>query len=1435
MAVTDIEQFLRERLQALDPDRSVDPGSEVDTVVVQPLLRRIGTDPFSIDVRAFMLDMLNQRFPDMPTSDLDAIAEMMILPFELFLTPITREITRLAQSQSLAIPSSLNTLEAEALGANFFEERARGEYATVRARVYYRQPQAKRFIPSTVFETTSGLGFVPTTQQSIAADQMLFNVEGTLYFFDVNLIATQPGDQYNIEPGEIVRIAGDNGYVRVTNKARARNGKAEATAEEFVEQIRTSLGEQSMVTQPGVTRALVRALPEITRIATVGAGDPRMTRDIIQGSSLGPVQFAGSSLSYLGDGEGAPTSRRASIDPLVDTDVDFTQLLGPAPIALTLYGSIAGGARRFREVAVTSVLSPTSIELEESCIPIGATNITWSIRKREVKLSRLPGGILNPDANGQGTVRADTTHVGGMFDVFLRAQSAETTSLALAALEDTDPLLEGKLAVGSNPIELQDLTLGSTFFVDDEAFSALRDAVSSRWALEVLEGPSAGLYDILAVDLAQGAPPLLSLYDAPPVPLTGQRWRLVDRINVDLLDPRKIRRSGSDLETLQGDATVTTSSLQDFQAAGVVAGDVLRLQVGQDEEEYVVQEVAAPAFSRLVLDRKVPRTGTFRYEVFKPNPSGGLTPPVLRLSTVDVLDASGRATGVTVPCAEMVGAHVLSLTNPARGVKLELPDGQLGVVTQRLAVGANVSGKSLVLRYRGTDFYSVTFAGANPISRASIASQINQTLGFAAAVDLGDRVGILPFDGEVDVVGGTVAATSALPALFGGMFYLSSRMVRSPSFDSTTFIQLSPPLAGSGDVVEVRSGHQLGAATVVTASPHPLSDTFTLPVAGLSLPTCILTDRDYFPAYNVRFALGARSVGLVRCTFLEPTTVEVDARTSFTFDQDGYSLRYRPDPVYSAQVIPPAPHGSKPKSGSVVSGSSTFSASLDFVKKRIRPGDVIEIDYKPLVGSVVLGDSIANLAGKTLVVSFGQEATRTITFIHDDDAISPSDVSRQGVADQINQALGVTAATISASLRLEVYPEFLLVIRSSGTANASLGFSAVTDQSNRSACQGRYVVRVPTNTGAEITTSFPATETRFQYRVLRPGAQRIGTTSMSAQLGEGGLYYVDFEVVSEGTGDTYNLPQGSSLLPRGYDSEGYTLSTRNPELSFSTQEDLQLTLSRTVHSLGTNDDPEEATELTGMGLSITAESLSVVAQAQDILGSDLTRDICANPLARALYPHYVHMDVRYVGGPTPESLLSSLETRIRAWPADEPFRVSWLNDFLLSVGATSVENPISLCVVVYRPDRSIRLERSQNEVNVEGLAAFYPGVLRLTRSAILSSSSASMTSAPNPGVMFAFTASMALARLPVLSTSLVCGSNFAWQAEHSSARRASRLPCPKACCGLTKCGVCSLPPQVGHCCCFMNASSCARSFDSSVQSSWYGASKASKASSDSSV
>ena len=183
-------------------------------------------------------------------------------------------------------------------GANLFAVRNLGNVALGQGRIYYAQPQNASIGPANFFSASNGLHFFPVNLQSISPQEMVYNVEGTLYYFDVNLQAEQAGDAYNIDVDQLTSVANVTSAVRVTNKRRFRFGDPPQTA-----------------------------FTEVAQVAVVGAGDPQMNRDVLTGGGLGPVAAAGLLLHPMGDQENGEFTRRVTVD--ASESVNFITLIGP--------------------------------------------------------------------------------------------------------------------------------------------------------------------------------------------------------------------------------------------------------------------------------------------------------------------------------------------------------------------------------------------------------------------------------------------------------------------------------------------------------------------------------------------------------------------------------------------------------------------------------------------------------------------------------------------------------------------------------------------------------------------------------------------------------------------------------------------------------------------------------------------------------------------------------------------------------------------------------------------------------------------------------------------------------------------------------------------------------------------------------------------------
>jgi hypothetical protein len=276
--------------------------------------------------------------------------------------------------------------------------------------------------------------------------------------------------------------------------------------------------------------------------------------------------------------------------------------------------------------------------------------------------------------------------------------------------------------------------------------------------------------------------------------------------------------------------------------------------------------------------------------------------------------------------------------------------------------------------------------------------------------------------------------------------------------------------------------------------------------------------------------------------------------------------------------------------------------------------------------------------------------------------------------------------------------------------------------SNQSPNAGTYIISwiaaltpSPDVTQIEISSSLSALSNQ-QFSIVRPGVQRCCSTLMSTQVETASLYYFDVVLLSQGTGDQYNLSYMTPLSVTGYRSDGYWLTTDNPNLTFSPVELPKLHLSPTILEVGVNDSPLNSTQLTGQNIQLNYEYSSLVDNVDTYIRSDTERVVCESTLGRHLIPYFVRFSLNYSGGSAVSLVTSDIENYILGLDPDDLLTVSAVERLVDNRGAGSVSNPIDLIALIHNFDRSITVERSQDYLNTGTLAAFFPDVLDITQS-----------------------------------------------------------------------------------------------------------------------
>lgn len=1337
MAQSDIEVFLQDLLLRYDPSTDLTDGSRAQVELIQPILGRIGSDPFDVDITTFVEERITQAFPELSITQTTALRDTLVNPMRVLLEPIVREIKLVKLRQSVSNVERLSDDEVDALMANFFEARKAGGYARGVVRVYFTAPVTVSFTLIQVASTRGGLRFIPSPAQTITKDQMLLNREGQEYYVDVSYVAEKRGDEYNVDRNEVLAIANLASATRVRNPNRFSDGQPRENSLDFVARVESKLSDRTLTVTRGILSELTDNFPAVRRVQVVGFRDPEMLRDIVRGGGLGPILpddplgVAYGDAIAVDDGDGDFTTQRIS-----SGTGNFVSRIGSVGSDTTgfyitlVYFPVPAGPAAFVDVPVLEVLSNTDILIDFE-IPAFPLLVHWALRRKELTISDIPGGITLPDTpDGDLVITSDVVHIGGKTDIYIAGDVVAET-VAITGISDEQPVARGGNA--------QTTTTSDVVTINDPPGSAAALAASLAdgfFSLVLDEGVDAGSYDIRSVTVVG-----LTVELRVAVAMTGTAgnllWKIVDELDIELTEPKDIKVIGADLVMVAGNPNVTTLSSTNFIDANVQVGDTLRVDADDVGGDYNITVVGAVT---LTVDPTPARTlSGLSYTIFRP--MDVVQAPVVRVTALELLDSGGAPNGVKIPYREPVAIITRGFQNEGSGLEFEGYPLSVGLVSGPLP-GTPINfgaGSTLIFRFR--DPLKI-YAG--PTSRPL------SPLGTHTAV----LVGVLPLTGP----GSVVDTLNADPALYERQF----RAV-AITYDGNTYIGFSCPesmtisTAGTanpllnfpvsgrfpsnsdislpasynprlGDLVEFIDATNRGGLRVLAAKE--LGDSRVL--VGLGPTDELISEVPLhevavlLPEVGIRMRGGRPSVGSARVYFLAPTSAEFRYFTTQFSTQVGTdTLLYRPDPENDRVILPAPPLTALPREGVAAFGASVTTLSdttNDFQALNVKPGDLLDVLYRPIVTAAIAPGPIPGVVGQTLILRLNENPWITITF--------PVVMTREDVADYINEQVGEDIASIDGGggLVLEAEASLITIREDSTILSPDVLLLAAAPRSTMHPYSGTYIIKTVAATALTLSsdTTLPVAvavpDTAYK---IRRYLQRISSTEMNENVDETSLYYVDVEMLSFAPGDNYNAPATLNMTATGTVADGYRLYAENNTTSYSRAERLFMRVSRSMLLVGSSDSQVEHVQMSRQNVQVSYDRSQLVDDVQSFSDSDLHRVVNEEILVRHLLPHYVNVAWRYSGGEVETSMRSALAETIEEAETDEELEVLDLTRVLSSRGATSIyslspESPTGrtapvMVVVHHNIDRETRAAIVKDFVKTSRTQRFIADNLAVTR------------------------------------------------------------------------------------------------------------------------
>lgn len=183
---------------------------------------------------------------------------------------------------------------ADAILSNWFISRGTGDYARGLVTVFVSKKQDYPIARTVRFFYDRTLAFYPdsSTDLVVPASELapVIDAGGNIvsYSFTLRVVAAQAGPSYNVFPGTWTGTGGFSPFVqRVSSAVRFEGGKPRQNTVDMIDQAQNAIAVRNLVNYRSIAATLTEKFSYLTRLTTIGMGDPEMQRDLAEELATG--------------------------------------------------------------------------------------------------------------------------------------------------------------------------------------------------------------------------------------------------------------------------------------------------------------------------------------------------------------------------------------------------------------------------------------------------------------------------------------------------------------------------------------------------------------------------------------------------------------------------------------------------------------------------------------------------------------------------------------------------------------------------------------------------------------------------------------------------------------------------------------------------------------------------------------------------------------------------------------------------------------------------------------------------------------------------------------------------------------------------------------------------------------------------------------------
>lgn len=245
-------------------------------------------------IEAFLVDKMGSSDEDADFSKGSALRDLTVGALANIFAYFRYERDLIRARQSLLLLEKLNGVEdiddaVDEILSNWFISRKKGTFARGVVTIYLNADQPFAVPRDARFFKTSSLSFVPDTSASYVSfgtDDLSprADASGEIvgYTAQLLLIATEEGDDYNVEAGSFVDWTAFSPYVvRVENASPFTGGAGTETTAELLERSDTAVSVRDLNSARSIDATLKNEFADVEDVTVIGYGDSEMIRDLV--------------------------------------------------------------------------------------------------------------------------------------------------------------------------------------------------------------------------------------------------------------------------------------------------------------------------------------------------------------------------------------------------------------------------------------------------------------------------------------------------------------------------------------------------------------------------------------------------------------------------------------------------------------------------------------------------------------------------------------------------------------------------------------------------------------------------------------------------------------------------------------------------------------------------------------------------------------------------------------------------------------------------------------------------------------------------------------------------------------------------------------------------------------------------------------------------